>query len=528
MPGPACARRGPALTAPFPLAVLVVVDGWGIAPPGPTNAVALARPPFIEAAFAEHPHAQLAASGEEVGLPPGQMGNSEIGHLNIGAGKIVWQIFTLINRDIRSGAFRGNAKLRAFLERAQGSGRATHFMGLVSDGGVHAHINHLKALLEAAKAAGVTDVHTHAFLDGRDVPPRSAEGYVAEAEATAERLGLGRIATVQGRYFAMDRDNRWDRTERGYRLLTRGEGHRAPDAAAAVAMARERNEGDEFVQPTVVEDALPDRRGLIKEGDNVLFFNFRPDRARQVSHAFLDDRFDRFARGEGPPGQFATMALYDAFDRPVAHLYEPVGVRECLGSVVAGAGRSQLRVAETEKYAHVTYFINGGREAPYEREQRVLVPSPKVATYDLKPEMSASGIADVAVAGIESGTHALVVVNFANFDMVGHTGVLEATKRGILAVDRALDRIATATLARRGVLLVTADHGNAEQMEQTVGGRPTPHTAHTSNPVPLLVVSGEPLSVRDGLLADVAPSLLHLLGLAAPAEMTGNVIVDWA
>ncbi|MGH2690721.1 MAG: 2,3-bisphosphoglycerate-independent phosphoglycerate mutase, partial [Actinomycetota bacterium] len=363
---------------PFRLAVLVVVDGWGLAPPGPANAATEAHPPFIEAAFAKYPHAKLAASGEEVGLPAGQMGNSEIGHLNIGAGKIVWQVFTLINRDIRAGAFRQNPKLRAFFDRALENGRATHFMGLLSDGGVHGHVNHLQALIEAAKVAGLTDVHTHAFLDGRDVPPRSAEKFIDDAESAAGRLGLGRIATVQGRYFAMDRDNRWDRTEKAYRLLTQGEGHRAPDAARALAMARARDEGDEFVQPTVVEGALPDRRGLIKDGDNVLSFNFRPDRARQISHALLDRAFERFERREGPPSQFATMALYDTFDRPVPYLYEPVEVRECLGSVVASTGRPQLRVAETEKYAHVTYFLNGGREAPYEGEDRVLVPSPKV------------------------------------------------------------------------------------------------------------------------------------------------------
>ncbi len=505
-----------------------MVDGWGIAPPGPTNAVSEAHPPFIESVLSRYPHAQLSASGEDVGLPAGQMGNSEIGHLNIGAGKIVWQIFTLINRDIRDGKFGENPKLRAFLSKAKESGRASHFMGLLSDGGVHAHIAHLEALLEAARAAGLEDVHTHAFLDGRDVPPRSAERYLSQAEAAADRSGLGHIATLQGRYYVMDRDNRWERTERGFRLLTRGEGFRAPDPAAGLAMARQRNEGDEFVQPTVVEAALPNRRGLVQPGDNVLFFNFRPDRARQVSHAFLDAKFDRFPREEGPPGQYVTMAQYDMFDRPVPHLYSPVEVSACIGSVVADAGLSQLRVAETEKYAHVTYFINGGRELPYDGEERVLVPSPKVATYDLKPEMSAAGIADVAVAGIESGRQALVVLNFANFDMVGHTGVIEATKKGILAADRALERIAAATLAAGGLLLVTADHGNAEQMEQHVAGARAPHTAHTSNPVPLIAISGRTLHVKDGILADVAPSLLRLMGLKVPQEMTGKTVVDWA
>ncbi len=516
------------MAGPFRTAVLVVVDGWGVAPPGATNAVSQARPPFIEEALSKYPHAELSASGEDVGLPPGQMGNSEIGHLNIGAGKIIWQIFTLINRDIRSGTFRERAALRRFLELARTNGRATHFMGLLSDGGVHAHNNHLEALLEAARGAGLSDVHTHAFLDGRDVPPRSAEKYLEQAESTARRLGLGHVSTLQGRYFVMDRDNRWGRTEKGFRLITRGEGHRVPDVPAGIALARGRDEGDEFVQPTVIEDALPDRRGLIKEGDNVLFFNFRPDRARQVTHAFLDTKFEPFARNEGPPGQFVTMAQYGAFDREVPHLYEPIEVNTCLGSVVANAGLSQLRVAETEKYAHVTYFINGGREAPYDREERVLVPSPKVATYDLKPEMSANGIADVVVAGIASGNHALVVVNFANFDMVGHTGMLEAAKKGILVVDSALARIADATLSRDGVLVVTADHGNVEEMEQRVAGSSTPHTAHTSNPVPLLVVSAQPLSVKPGILADVAPSLLHLMGLVAPPEMTGSILVDWA
>jgi 2,3-bisphosphoglycerate-independent phosphoglycerate mutase len=513
---------------PLPFAVLVVVDGWGIAPPSPHNAVTEAHPPFIESALRSYPHAKLQASGEAVGLPEGQMGNSEIGHLNIGAGKIVWQIFTLINRDIRTGAFARNQVLGQFLSNAKASGKATHFLGLLSDGGVHAHINHLKTLLEAAKNAGLSDVATHAVLDGRDVPPRSAEKYVDDLDAFARSLGVGRIATVQGRYFVMDRDNRWERTEKGYRVLTEGTGHVALDAAEAVRMARTRNEGDEFVEPTAMSWALEARRGLIREGDNVFFFNFRPDRARQITHAFLDTTFAKFERRSGPPGQYATMARYDTFDRAVSVLYEPVEVKESLGSVVAASGAKQLRVAETEKYAHVTYFINGGRETVFPNEERLLVPSPKVATYDLKPEMSAPGIADAVVAGVEGGKFRLIIVNFANFDMVGHTGVLEATKKGVLAVDEGLGRIAAAVLARDGLLLVTADHGNAEQMAQEINGKLEPHTAHTSNPVPLLAVSTRRLRVSDGILADVSPSLLHLLGLPRPDDMSGQVIVDWA
>jgi 2,3-bisphosphoglycerate-independent phosphoglycerate mutase len=512
---------------PFPFAVLVVVDGWGIAPPSQHNAVARARPPFIEAAFKKYPHSRLSASGEDVGLPPGQMGNSEIGHLNIGAGKIVWQIFTLINRDIRTGEFARNPTLVRFLEGAKASGKAAHFMGLVSDGGVHAHVEHLKALIRAAKAAGLRDVATHAFLDGRDTPPRSAQKYLDEVDAVAQECGIGRIATVQGRYFVMDRDNRWDRTEQGYRLLTEGAGHRAKDAGEALKMARKRNEGDEFVQPTAIEWALDGGRGLVKEGDHVLFFNFRPDRARQISHAFLDPAFSRFERRVGAPAQFVTMAKYDEFETPVPVLYAPVEVRECLGSVVAASGARQLRVAETEKYAHVTYFINGGRETVFANEERLLVPSPKVATYDLKPEMSAGAITDAVVAGVESGKFRLIIVNFANFDMVGHTGVLEATERAVLAVDAGLSRIADAVLGKGGVLVVTADHGNAEQMAQEIGGKWEPHTAHTSNLVPLLAVSTRPLAAHDGILADVGPSVLHLLGLTAPAEMTGKPVVGW-
>jgi len=456
------------------------------------------------------------------------MGNSEIGHLNIGAGKIVWQILTQINRDIRTGAFEQNTVLRDFLERAKRSGKTAHFMGLLSDGGVHSHITHLKALLLAAKKAGLPDVATHAFLDGRDVPPRSAEKYIDEVEALTSQLSLGRLATIQGRYYVMDRDNRWERTEKGYRLLTEGAGHRAKSAREALKMARARNEGDEFVEPTALEWALENRRGLIKDGDSVLFFNFRPDRARQISHAFLDKQFTKFQRMPEWPGQFVTMARYDTFDREVPILYAPVEVRECLGSAVAASGAKQLRVAETEKYAHVTYFINGGHEAPYPNEDRILVPSPKVATYDLKPEMSATGITDAVVAGIESGKYRLIIVNYANFDMVGHTGVLEATKRGVLAVDTGLRAICDSVLARGGLLLVTADHGNAEVMVQEIEGKPTAHTAHTSNPVPLLAVSPVTLKVHSGILADVAPSLLHLLGLQRPHEMTGRIIVDWA
>ena len=516
------------MSEPFPFAVLVVVDGWGLAPASPHNAVTRARPPFIEAAFKRYAHSKLSASGEDVGLPPGQMGNSEIGHLNIGAGKIVWQIFTLINRDIRTGAFEQNPQLRRFLATAVESGRPTHFMGLVSDGGVHAHINHLKALLGAAKAAGLKDVATHAFLDGRDVPPRSAQKYLDEVDELSGSLGVGRIATVQGRYFVMDRDNRWERTEAGYRVLTEGLGHKAKDASDALKQARKRGEGDEFVQPTVVEWALEGRKGLISAGDNVLFFNFRPDRARQVSHALLDKDFDKFSNRIGPLGQFVSMARYDNFTPPVPVLYSPVEVNQCLGSVVAASGARQLRVAETEKYAHVTYFINGGRETVFPNEERLLVPSPKVATYDLKPEMSAPGITDAVVAGVESGKFRLIIVNFANFDMVGHTGVLEATERAVLAVDGGLERIAKAVLARGGLVLVTADHGNAEQMAQEINGKTEPHTAHTSNLVPLLAVAERPLSAKDGILADVGPSLLHLLGLKAPAEMTGKIVVDWA
>ena len=504
-----------------------MVDGWGIAPAVPANAVSQAQPPFIERAFKEHGNSKLSASGEDVGLPPGQMGNSEIGHLNIGAGKIVWQILTLINRDVRTGDFAKNPALTRVMAAVKASGKPLHVLGLVSDGGVHSHVNHLIATLEAAKGAGIDDVVTHAFLDGRDVPPRSAEKPLALVDAAAAKQGRGRIATIQGRYYAMDRDNRWERTEKAYRVLTEGEGHRASDSADALRKARGRDEGDEFVQPTALEWALDGRRGLIGEGDHVLFFNFRPDRARQLSHALVDPDFSRFARKRVALSSFTTMARFDQFPSPVTVLYPPVEVRECIGSVVAAAGAKQLRLAETEKYAHVTYFINGGREAPYPNEERIMVPSPKVATYDLKPEMSADGITDAAVAGIESGKFRLVIMNYANFDMVGHTGDLKATQRGILSVDRGIERLAAATLARKGLLVVTADHGNAEQMEQVVDGKTVPHTAHTSNPVPLLVIAPTKMRVQDGILADVAPSLLHLIGLKAPGEMTGRIIVDW-
>jgi len=455
------------------------------------------------------------------------MGNSEIGHLNIGAGKIVWQILTQINRDIRTGAFEQNTVLRDFLERAKRSGKTAHFMGLLSDGGVHSHINHLKALLLAAKKAGLPDVATHAFLDGRDVPPRSAEKYIDEVEALTSQLGLGRLATIQGRYYVMDRDNRWERTEKGYRLLTEGAGHRAKSAREALKMARARNEGDEFVEPTALEWALENRRGLIKDGDSVLFFNFRPDRARQISHAFLDKQFTKFQRMPEWPGQFVTMARYDTFDREVSILYAPVEVRECLGSAVAASGAKQLRVAETEKYAHVTYFFNGGYEPPYKGEERLLVPSQKVATYDLMPEMSAPGVTDVLCKAIAKKQHDFILCNYANGDMVGHSGVLAAAVKAVETVDQCLARVLTTADTAGATVLVTADHGNCELMiDPATGG---PHTAHTTNPVPLVIV-GEGAPKRHlrtgGSLRDVGPTILQLLGIEPTKEMTGKDLRD--
>jgi 2,3-bisphosphoglycerate-independent phosphoglycerate mutase len=497
---------------------LIVLDGWGINPKREGNAVALARTPVMDALLAGRPSATLTTCGEAVGLPAGQMGNSEVGHLNLGAGRIVYQDLTRIDQALRDGSLERNPVWVAALERASASG-TLHLVGLVSPGGVHSHERHLAAMIRQAAARGVRRIRVQAFLDGRDTPPRSAGDSIRATEAVLGEVPDGRIATVSGRYHAMDRDKRWERTEKAYRALVLGTGREADSAEAALALAYARGESDEFVEPTVVRGD----DGRIRDGDTVVAFNFRPDRMRQLSRALADPGFDGFPRPGAPPAiHYVCMTEYDeTFRFPVIFTDEPL--RGTIGEVVSRAGIRQLRIAETEKYAHVTYFFNGSEETPFAGEDRALIPSPKVATYDLKPEMSAREVTDEVVRRL-SEPYGFFVLNFANADMVGHTGVIAAAIRAVETVDACLGRVLEAVEERGGVALVTADHGNAEQMiDEATGG---PHTAHTLNPVPIVAGGGPSLPLRSGILADVAPTLLQLLGLDPSPEMTGASLIQ--
>jgi 2,3-bisphosphoglycerate-independent phosphoglycerate mutase len=510
------------MAAPRPVA-LIILDGFGWREETAFNAVALAKKPNFDKYWAKYPHTILTACGEAVGLPDGQMGNSEVGHLNIGAGRIVYQDLTLITKAIRDGEFDRNPALLAAIRHARDNGTALHLFGLLSDGGVHSHIDHLFALLELCKKENFRDVYVHAFLDGRDVPPDSAKRYMQQLLAKTDELGVGRVATIHGRYYAMDQDKRWDRVEKTYRAMVYGEGPSTRDPLTAIDESYQREVYDEFVVPTVVtrEDGSPVR--LVQDNDAIIFFNFRPDRAIQLSTVFTNDGFDGFDRGEKQPKNvfFVSMTVYsDAVKGQVA--FPPKDLVNTFGEVLVQHGLKQLRIAETEKYPHVTFFFSGGRHEELPGETRVLINSPKVATYDLKPEMSAYEVADAAVREIESGRHDAVVLNFANPDMVGHSGKLEPTIRAVEATDECLGRVVEAVLAQGGVCIITADHGNADRMLDEEG---RPHTAHTTNPVPLIVTK-EGLTLREGgILADIAPTLLQLLGVAQPAEMTGRSLI---
>jgi len=497
--------------------LLAVLDGWGQAPPGSGNAVELADTPTFDGLLARWPHGALAASGGAVGLPDGQMGNSEVGHLNIGAGRIVYQDLTRITKAIADGEFYRNPVLLRALATARERGVTFHLLGLVSDGGVHSDMGHLKACLEMARREGVRDVVVHAFLDGRDTPPDSSPGYLAEIEAYMRTLGVGVYGTVCGRYYAMDRDDRWERVKRAYDAIVHGDGHDASNAASAVSAAAGRGETDEFVAPTVI-GARDEHR--VRDGDVCLFFNFRPDRARELTRAISDDSFAEFDRGERPPHvDFLTMTRYKKeFPLPVA--FEPEPVAHVLAQVLAERGLRQLHIAETEKYAHVTFFFNGGVERAVAGERRVLVPSPRdVPTYDRKPQMSAPGVTDALLGELGKGDLDFVVVNYANADMVGHSGVLAAAIEAVEAVDACLGRLVPRVLELGGACLITADHGNADHMVEPDGG---PNTAHSTNPVPF-VATVDGVAVRPGgVLADIAPTILALLGVPAPPEMTGR------
>jgi 2,3-bisphosphoglycerate-independent phosphoglycerate mutase len=503
---------------------LIILDGWGLSESCENNAVCQARTPRLDALAKNNPTAWLSASGLNVGLPEGQMGNSEVGHLNIGAGRVVYQDLTRISLSIKQGDFFTNPVLLDALTRIRQAGGKLHLMGLVSDGGVHSHITHLYALIALAKSAGV-EAYVHAFMDGRDTPPQSGADYLEQLEAEMSRLGHGRLATVIGRYYAMDRDNRWDRVERAWQAMTLGQGRPAASSAAAIQAAYAAGQNDEFIEPCVIQQGGAPL-GRIRDNDGIIFFNFRSDRAREITRTFTQPGFSAFERPEVPQlSAFACLTEYDeTFLLPVAFAAESyAGI---LGEVVADAGLHQLRIAETEKYAHVTFFFNGGKETPFANEDRVLIPSPQdVATYDLKPAMSAIEVTDEVVRRIQQGAYDLIILNFANPDMVGHTGVLAAAISAMETVDSCTGRVVDALLEAGGCALITADHGNCEKMADANG---SPHTAHTANRVPLILVDPDnrQAKLRPGILADIAPTILNLMGLAVPAEMTGkNLIV---
>ena len=498
---------------------LIIMDGYGLAEDGAVSAIHAAKTPYLDRLFQTYPTTMLEASGEDVGLPDGQMGNSEVGHVNMGAGRVVYQDLPKITAAIRDGSLFDNETLKAAMTAAKTGGGALHLFGLLSDGGVHSHINHLYALLEMAKKEGLDKVYIHAFLDGRDVAPKSGAGYLAACQETCARLGVGKIATVTGRYYAMDRDKRWERVEEAYNALVFGTGAESADPVAAVETSYAAGVTDEFVRPIVVE-----RDGLVKAGDSVIFFNYRPDRAREITRAFVDPDFDGFPRENGYfPVQYVCMTQYDEEMPHVTVAYPPQKLTGTFGAYIASRGLSQLRIAETEKYAHVTFFFNGGVEEPYEGEDRVLIPSPKeFATYDLCPEMSAFEVADACIDRIKSGKYDVIILNFANCDMVGHTGDFDAAVTAVETVDQCVARVVDAVTDVGGVAIVTSDHGNAEYMKEPDG---SPATAHTTNKVPFAIV-GADVQLKPGRLSDITPTMLELMGQEKPPEMTGNSLIS--
>ncbi|XCN75115.1 MAG: 2,3-bisphosphoglycerate-independent phosphoglycerate mutase [Candidatus Electrothrix aestuarii] len=511
--------------------ILAILDGWGIAPASASNAVSVAKTPNMDQWVADYPSTSLIAHNGLVGLPKGQMGNSEVGHLNIGSGRIVYQDYTRINRAVEQEEFAKNPVLNKVMDQVKAAGSRIHFCGLLSDGGVHSHLKHLEALLAMAGSRGL-EAKIHCFMDGRDTPPSSGAGYMEELLAAIKRIGCGQVATVSGRYWAMDRDTRWDRVEKAWQALVDGQGITAEDPLQAVKDSYSREETDEFIKPTVLLNDAGEAVGRISDGNAIVFFNFRADRVRELCHAFSDADFQGFDVSNRPKLlELVTMTEYEAdFDFPI--VFPPVSLTRILGEEASEAGLHQLRIAETEKYAHVTYFFNGGAETPFPGEDRILIESPRdVATYDQKPAMSAIEVTDRLLAALkdqeEAGTpYDLVILNFANTDMVGHTGILNAAVQACETVDTCLGRIAEQVQAMGGVLLVTADHGNAETMVNLETGQP--HTAHTLNPVPLILVSEahKGCTLKDGgALKDIAPTLMHLLGLKQPEEMEGENLI---
>ena len=494
---------------------LIIMDGFGLANASDDNAVSLAQTPVLDRLFREYANTTLSASGLDVGLPDGQMGNSEVGHTNIGGGRVVFQDLPRISRAIDDGSFFKNEAYHQAMDNCLKNGSSLHLYGLLSDGGVHSHIQHLFALLQMAKDKGLEKVYVHCFLDGRDVSPTSGKGFVQELCDKCAEIGVGKIATVMGRYYAMDRDKRWERVQMAYDAMVYGEGIHNADPVDAVAKSYANGVTDEFVEPVVC-----DSEGTIGDNDSVIFFNFRPDRAREITRAIVDPEFDGFQR-EFFPTTYVCNTEYDASMPNVLVAWPRVAVKNGLGEYLSSMGMTQLRIAETEKYAHVTFFFNGGSETVFPGEDRVLVPSPKVATYDLQPEMSAFEVCDKCVERIESGAYDVIILNFANCDMVGHTGVLEAAVKAVETVDTCVGKVVDATLKMGGIAMITADHGNAEDMKQEDG---SPMTAHTTNLVPF-ILCGAGSELRTGRLADIAPTILDVLGLACPPEMDGRTLI---
>ena len=496
--------------------VLIIMDGFGLTDSASGNAVKVAKTPVLDRLFAEYPHTTLSASGLDVGLPDGQMGNSEVGHTNIGGGRVVYQDLPRITRSIEDGSFFTNEAYLAAINNCKEKGTALHLYGLLSDGGVHSHTTHLWALLKLAKDHGLTKVFLHCFLDGRDVSPTSGKDFVAEAVEKCKEIGVGRIATVMGRYYAMDRDKRWERLALAYDAMVYGEGIQNADPVDAVAQSYANGVTDEFVEPVVCCS-----EGCISDNDSIIFFNFRPDRAREITRAFVDPEFDGF-KHEYFPTTYVCNTEYDASMPNVQVAFPRIKVVNGLGEYLSNMGMTQLRIAETEKYAHVTFFFNGGVELQYPGEDRVLVASPKVATYDLQPEMSAYEVCDKCVERIESGAYDAIILNFANCDMVGHTGVFDAAVKAVEAVDECVGKVVEATQKMGGIAMITADHGNAEEMLQADGK--SPMTAHSTNLVPFIVV-GAASELRPGKLADIAPTILDVMGLQCPPEMDGQTLI---
>ena len=502
--------------------VLLILDGYGLNDKKEGNAVALANTPVMDKLMAEYPFVKGQASGMAVGLPEGQMGNSEVGHLNMGAGRIVYQELTRITKEIEDGTFFENEELVKAMENAKKNNSALHIFGLLSDGGVHSHITHMYGTLEMAKKFGLEKVYVHAFLDGRDTPPASAAEYMQQMVDKMAEIGVGEVATISGRYYAMDRDNNWDREEKAYVAMTKGEGVEETDPVQAIKNSYAKDVTDEFVLPTVIKkDGQP--VATITDGDSVVFCNFRPDRARQITRAFCADDFDGFAREKKLDLTFVCFTEYDVTIPNKLIAFKKVEVKNTFGEYLAAHNMKQARIAETEKYAHVTFFFNGGRETPYDNEDRILVPSPKVATYDLKPEMSAYEVKDKLVEAINTQKYDFIVVNYANGDMVGHTGIYEAIEKAVKAIDDCVKDTVEAAKANDYEVIIIADHGNADHALNEDG---TPNTAHSLNPVPFVyVTANKDAKVENGVLADVAPSILHIMGMPQPAEMSGKDLI---